>query len=543
MKKIFWYTMVISCAALFSRVDAATPRRELSSSITSVTVYLDRAAVTRTAKTSLQPGAQTLSFSGLPFGIIDNSVRVSGESAGAKIIDVRVEPVQSDTIPEERLRELTDRLTTLRDQQQEVVDRMGTVTSERDFVLQIKAQSSDNISKDLKIQRPTPEDWQRVIIFLDQNLTRFASEIRKLTKERSLLQEKIDALQRQIDMMGARRMRASKNVLVRLEVAKAGEATIGVTYVVSDARWTPQYDVRVSPESNAVDLTYAGTIVQRTGEDWSNIDVSLSTARPDVSGIKPDLSPWYLSIAEQQHLLKSMRMMRADKMDFAGAVAENANAVISSVDAEVVSQLVSAQFHIKAPATIPSDNSPVRVLITQVLLSAERSYSSAPKLTPFVYAKAAVKNISEFPFLPGVMNVFAGSDFVASSSMKAVAPGESFDVYLGVDPLMKIERTLVNKMTEYTGTFTRSVRITYEYRFTLENTRKSAQSVTIQDQLPLSQNEKIIITQLEPSEKDLKKDEQGMVTWTMSLNPSGKQTWKFLFSIEYPQGTPLTGVE
>ena len=140
----------------------------LPSTVASVTVYNDRAAVTRMGQVSLQPGNYLLSFNSLPANIIDQSVRVFGEAAGAKIVDVHVETSFLDTIPEERIRTLQTKIQELQTQTNELSDRLSTLGTERDFILQIKAQTADNINKDLKVQRPTIEDWQKVLSFLTQ---------------------------------------------------------------------------------------------------------------------------------------------------------------------------------------------------------------------------------------------------------------------------------------------------------------------------------------------------------------------------------------
>jgi uncharacterized protein (TIGR02231 family) len=344
-------------------------------------------------------------------------------------------------------------------------------------------------------------------------------------------------------MIGSRHQRAAKSVVVQIEAAKSESINLGLTYMVPGARWVPQYDVRVAAESKTVELLYAGMVIQSTGEDWEKIDLSLSTARPDLGGVKPELSPWYVSISEQMRMQKGGLMSRVDRMEVAGAAAQEMVVAMNGVDGEVRTQLVAAEFHIKAPASILSDNAPHRVVVTTAELAGERANASVPKLTPYAYAKAIVKNSTDFPFLPGAMNVYAGNDFVASSYMKAVAPGETFDAFLGVDPLIKIERKLLNRLTEYVGTFTKSIRVTCEFRFTVENNHAVPQTLAVQDQLPLSQNEKISVTQIEPAENEMKKDDLGMLVWNLTLAPSEKKTWKFVFSIEYPQGTSVTGLE
>jgi uncharacterized protein (TIGR02231 family) len=223
--------------------------------------------------------------------------------------------------------------------------------------------------------------------------------------------------------------------------------------------------------------------------------------------------------------------------------AAGAMAPIGVPDAEVETQTTSALFHIPSQSTIPSDNVPHKVTIAIDKLHADFSYSSTPKLSPYVYLKAVVKNMTAAPFLGGNANIFSNDDFVAMSSMKMTSPGEPFDVYLGIDQAIKIERKLVNKFTDYTGMFTKNVRVTYEFGFTLENTKKTEQRISVQDQLPVSQNEKIVVEQVEPAEKDMRRDDQGFMNWIMTLNPGEKKSWKLKFNVEYPQGTAISGIE
>ncbi|MGA9408557.1 MAG: DUF4140 domain-containing protein, partial [Bacteroidota bacterium] len=122
---LIWFT----AGQLFAAGPAVLP-----STVTSVTVYNDRAAVTRMGQVSLQPGNYVLSFSNLPANIIDQSVRVSGEAAGAKIVDVHVETTFLDTIPEERIRTLQSNVQELQAEVNELNDRMSILSTERDFI-------------------------------------------------------------------------------------------------------------------------------------------------------------------------------------------------------------------------------------------------------------------------------------------------------------------------------------------------------------------------------------------------------------------------
>jgi uncharacterized protein (TIGR02231 family) len=537
------YQLIIGCLVAASSLSAETFR--MSSTVTAVTIYDDRATVTRIAQTSLRPGVYALSFNNLPVNILDQSVRVSGEAVGAKILDVRVELTFLDTIPEERIQALQSRIQELQGRVNEFNDRLSVLATERDFISQIKAQSADNISKDLKVQRPTVEDWQKVLAFFDSNLSKNFSEQRKIVKERTETQAKIDALQRQVNQISPGSRRASKNILVDVEVTQEGTLKLSPQYVVKGSGWHPEYEVRVATESQEVELTYRGVIQQSTGEDWKNVDLTLSTARPDLGGVKPELNPWYVTIAGPLRPMLKSAINSAHSVNEA-AVQGQSEARMEPVDqpvARVESEQSSALFHVVAKGTVLSDNVPQKVTIAIEKLHAEFSYTSVPKLSPYVYLKAAIRNTTDAPLLAGIASIFSNDDYVALSQLKTIAPNESFEAYLGIDPSIKIERKLVNKFTDYTGTFTKNVRVSYEFSYALENNRKSEQTVAVQENIPISQNEKILVDQIEPSEKELRRDDRGILTWTIQMKPSEKRSWKLKFNVEYPQGITVSGLE
>ena len=211
----------------------------LPSSVASVTVYNDRAAVTRVGHASLQPGNYLLVFNNLPAGILDQSVRVSGEAAGARILDVHVETAFLDTIPEERIRALQSRVQDLQTDANELSDRLNVLTTEREFIMQIKAQTADNINKDLKVQRPTIEDWQKVLAFFDSNLNKNFAEQRKIVKDRADIQNKIDALQKQINQISPRSRRSVKNIAVGFRWQRRARFGSSRHTLLRGARWLP----------------------------------------------------------------------------------------------------------------------------------------------------------------------------------------------------------------------------------------------------------------------------------------------------------------
>jgi uncharacterized protein (TIGR02231 family) len=224
----------------------------------------------------------------------------------------------------------------------------------------------------------------------------------------------------------------------------------------------------------------------------------------------------------------------------AAAPAERAAEV---AQATVETSATSATFRIAAPATIASDNAPQKVAVTTAKLAAAAEYLAIPKRLAAAFLTAHVTNTSDFPFLAGALNVFLDGTFVAASQLRAVQPGEKFDLALGADEGIALKRTLVKRFAEDTGLTNGGRRVTYEFLLSVQNNKKTAERIALHDQLPVSRNEKIVVKHLAPDPKDLKPDAEGLLKWTLDLKPGEKREIALKFSIDHPADINVSGLQ
>jgi len=220
--------------------------------------------------------------------------------------------------------------------------------------------------------------------------------------------------------------------------------------------------------------------------------------------------------------------------------------------AAVESAATSATFKITTPVTLPADNTTQKVAIAAAKLAANLQFQATPKLSETAFLSAYVTNTSDYPLLAGAVNTFLDDTFVAASSLKTVMPGEKFELALGADEGIAIKRKLVNRFAEDTGITSRYRRVTYEFLVTVTNNKKTAEKVVFKDAIPVSRDEKIVVKLLTPAERDLgtketpkeiSREEDGKLVWRLNLKPGEKRELPLKFSVEYPAGTPVTGVE
>lgn len=540
---------VILFASLFVNQPSFSADRKVASTVISATVYSDRALIERAVHEQLPAGQHTLVVTGLPTTLIDQSLRVSGSSdSPAKILDVKIETVFLDTVPEARIRQLQDRLKNLKNEQQQLADKLSILRSQKDYVDSLRVYSARApLTEGAK--RASSEEWDRMLGFIDKKLGAIFAEMRDTNPKMDEVKAKIEAVEREIRQSQAYSKQSQKQVKVELELSRASRVRLSVSYVLLGASWVPTYEARVSGNAKTLQLTYSGMVRQSTNEDWSNIQLTLSTAQPAMGGSPPELYPWYVDVAQPRPLPMEGRM---DKMRLPSAVLRDeakreeveTAAVTMEVPAAVVqTHATSTSFKIPSTSSIPSDNNPHKVTIALQELPVSLEYFAVPKLSPSAYLKGKVKNTTEAPFLAGSMNVFFENAFVATSNIPTVMPGEEFESFLGVDEGIRIERKLLNRLTEYSGLFSKKMKVTYDVLIKVENKKNLTVELNVRDQIPISRNEKIVVEMIAPSPKELAADAAGMLNWKLKLNPGDKRELPLKFSVEYPSDLRISGLE
>ncbi len=461
-----------------------------------------------------------------------------------------------EVTPDARLKTLEDELNALLKQRRGLDDRGKLLESQLATFVHMEAALIAPPTKDAP--RPTLAELTATLTFLNEQRTKNAADQAALDEARDALAPKIAAAEARLnELRGSAQGRATKTVTVRVNATTAGRLDITLSYTVPSAGWTPAYDARVATADRAVELSYFGVVRQNTGEDWRNVALTLSTARPSLGGGPTPLTPWTLDVftprlpmmrAELSSAAIGSALSKSDRADarelsFAvtAAPAPEQDAVFSTATVETAA--TSATFRIAAPTTVASDNAPQKVAIATTKLTATPEYLAIPKRLAAAFLTTKVTNTSEFPFLAGAMNVFLDNTFVAASQLRAVQPGEKFDLSLGVDEGIALKRKLVNRFAEDTGLTNGGRRVTYEFLLSVQNNKKTAERVVLHDQLPLSRNEKIVVKLLAADPKDLKPDAEGLLKWTLDLKPGEKREFTLKFSVDYPADVNVTGLQ
>jgi uncharacterized protein (TIGR02231 family) len=564
----FLLTVTLIVGALFAPSHGTAAPVTVTSRITAVAVYPDRAVLTRLGRVELPAGDSELVLDGLPAALVDESLQVSGRgTAAATILDVNLRRTFLEASLDPRLRTLEEELASLQREDEAIAARLGQLDQQRSLLQRIENALTAPPAKDSPAVRPSLDEWQRLLAFQAENLTRIAGDQQSLQQQRTTLAAKIAATEAQLNEIKGRTppRRSQKAATLRVSASRAGTLDLTVSYTTPGASWSAAYDARLRAETRAIDVTYYGVIRNGTGEDWNGVALTLSTARPALGGGAPTLSPWVVEPVRPMPMayavqgaatseLKSMRRAASIASDSmppaAAALSEEADAVVAQ--ASVQTGLSSATFRIEAPLSLPSDRSAQKVVITTLNCPADLRYETAPKLIEAAYLSASSTNRSDFPWLAGPVNAFLGDTFVATSALRAVMPGEAFTLSLGVDDSIAVKRRIVKRFTEETGLTSSGQRVTHEYLVTLTNNKKTAERIVVREPTPVSRDEKIVVKIITPAERDISsatvqkeiaREADGILAWRIDLKPGETREVPIKLTIEHPADLNVTGLD
>jgi uncharacterized protein (TIGR02231 family) len=547
---------------------------DLNTTITEVTVYPDRARVTRRGMVELKQSEHRLQVGELPLSLLPESVRAAGKgTAQARILAVDVARTFYQEPPTAIVAELEREIEKVEDQDKALADQAAAHQAQLEFLKGLGAAAGENLSKGIAFGKSKVADGQEMLAFMAEGMAAASQGLRETTAHRRDLEKELTKLRKELEQQRSAQPRERYAVTVDVDVLGQGEFELEVTYVVRGAGWQPLYDVRLDEktgeENPDVALTYLGQVTQRTGEDWQEVALSLSTAKPALATTLPELRPWYVSVPAPPPPRAAPAAKRAPAMParFAPAAAEvSAPAMaltgmameaeeaepveMEAITAEVEETGAALTFRVLKPATIPSDGSPHKTTVAALSLTPRLDYVAVPKLVSQAYRRATVTNDTDYVFLPGPANVFCGGEYVGTTTLAtivpgqepgAVAPGQEFRVFLGVDERIKVSRELVASEVDkrFIGD---KRRLHYAYRIKVQNLRDGREKVIVSDQIPVAKHEEIKIKLDMAEPKPTKQTELGILEWELELEPGEKRAIRFDFNVEHSRNLAVIGL-
>ena len=537
MKKLF-ISLLTFCLL---NVSAQENGKFIHSKVTSAILYLNGAELTNKADVNLNKGNNSIKLTGIAKTIDAKSIRVTAEN-GVKITSISYEKnYLSEEINNKEIKSLQDSIKANTALITDFNNEISSLEEEKKLLLKNNSIGGQNTGV-------TTLELQKMADFFRLRLKDINTLKTKFGNKVSTLEEKNIKLINQLNELSNNDNQPEYFVLVTLISTTQSTATLTLKYLTTDTGWIPYYDLRTQDVNSPITIEYKANIYNNSGIDWSNINLTLSTANPQLTSQKPSLSPWYLNYVNNINVYSRINSISnlmpgiviKSEQALEDVVVRGYGTAKKKEDIQytnVSESALSVEFEIKEKYTLPSDNKIYSADIQTSELPAKYTYFAVPKIEKDAFLVARVTGWESLNLLDGEANIYYGNSYVGKSFISTQFAKDTLLLSLGRDK--KVAITRIKKEDFSSKKFLGSdIKQMFTYEISVRNTNKTAIDIEIQDQIPVSQNSEIKVNAFETF--GVKAEENtGLLKYNFKLNPLENKIIKISYSVQYPKDNDI----
>lgn len=597
-------------AGLLTAPSLALAATETPGKIDAVTVYRGQAVVTRAVELPrVLPAAagtvQEIVVTDLPAHLRPESLHAE-TTPGVRVRSVtyRTRPVVQDT--REEVRAIDARIEELQGKLGVNARKVALLGEDRAYLASLQGFIAPTAAVEMTRGVLNAETIEKLSGYLIKQRAALTETELALASEAKKLNSDLEQAQRERQLTTAGSSRTVHEAVVLLTQTPDAPGTLRLRYLVDGATWDPSYNVRSSSDKpDSVTIEYYASISQMSGEDWSDVAITLSTATPSLIASAPRLTPLTISLSapapqtlalayddarkDLQAKLRDAERERAQNFvgrivvgdasgggggQQFGAVQLEADKSLNTLanDLQVldlialgakverarvspaipVQEGLSVTYSIPTRTSLPSRSERQLIQIAAAPFKAEFARIAMPVLTGYVYHEAAAANTGASVLLAGPATAYRDGAFVGSGEMPTIASGQRFSTGFGIDASLRTSRELVERV-ESTQGGNRVVELTY--RLIVENFSDAPVPIRLLDRLPKVDDKRsdVRLTLVSPG-GELSSDaaylagprKDGILRWDVTIPPnaSGQDAFavEYKFRLEFDKQMSIVGL-
>lgn len=547
--------------------------QEIVGTISQVIVYRGQALVTRKIEMELGQGSTELVVQQLPNQIVSESLYAEAVD-GVTVTSVRYREraVKEDT--REEVKKLEAEIERVQAEVRHAEAERGVIAQNMETLFKLQEFTVSAQSSDLNRGVLQFEPLEKLISYIAGKRGEYQGQLIKLDDNLLELNKQMGLLQRQLSELQAGVSRTEREAVLVVNSPAKKKTVIDLNYLVNNASWLAQYNLRARPEESKVSVEYNAIMHQASGEDWNDVALSLSTAQPAMAAGAPVLVPIqvevfagaaggvgltrarkaasapsesealafhdkgaYVDLSQEFNRLQNERQQMAkmgrDAQTALSQVALSNQMMELAADKDAVEVMkkeakrfartegISVTYDLGKGLSMPSRSDQQLITIAGFEAKAEFLMIGTPLLTDYVYLQADVTNNSDVIMLAGPASMYRDGEFVGKGQLEMVTMGEKFTAGFGVDSQVRISREFKDKKVE---TLWGNRVEKYDYRIAISNYKNTKVNLRLLERIPFTKDEKLEISGFETN-KPLSTDpeyvrtqkDKGVLRWDLNL--------------------------
>lgn len=518
--------------------------------IEKIILYRDQAMVTKSVNIDLPAGSHEIVITKLPSQLIENSLFAEGDGADIRAVQLKKHEVKED--PEENTRELNTSIENKEDEIHKINRQLGLVQDKLSYIARQETFTVDTSKVELSKGILNAATLKELTAFHFEHKQQLLTEELALKKELKKQNKELFHLQRQRKLLTKSAL-TTREAVIFLDKKAKGTATVRLNYLVNSAGWIPEYNFNLGKDEKTVKVEFNARIRQLSGEDWENIELTLSNATPALSAIGPGLSPFRVSLTgagpvgiadnigaasqsvsreigkayKQQLESRSWEERQQNNWALNSAANDYQNLELIAKDRDISvlkkdtlssAATPSVSYAIAGKVSLASKNLEQLIRVNSMSLPANVYTVATPILSNYIFKEAEIQNNSLEVLLGGIASAYQGDRFVGRADIPNVVRGESFIMGFGIDPQLKAFRELIEKKEKTIGG---NKEITFKIKIRIENFNEKDVLLRVMDRVPIEEEKGDLRMTLNLNNHHLSEDK----TYLESERPRGILRW------------------
>ncbi|MFB7182550.1 DUF4139 domain-containing protein [Streptomyces sp. NPDC056257] len=510
----------------------STAPKPIALPVTAVTCLEDRAHVERTAVLDLEAGVQRLRLGPVSALAVDRTLHAELTAEHrATVLDVRIVRDWTPRGPLPSADEdsaLRHRVHALEEERLAEGQRRDRLRARLDLLGRLTADLLRDIGEGAGSGEAERPRWARELDRLDAERDTYGERLRTVEARLAAIGTELGAVQRAMDLSEEEPAELLGHVELTVEAASAGPVGLRLSHLTPCALWRPAY--RAVLDGDALTLETDAVVWQRTGEDWSDVRLTLSTARSALATDPPRLDEDRLTLEDRSAAERRTVDVELREEEI-GALGPAPVLGLPGVDDGGEARVL----HSPAPVSVPGDGRAHRVPLSVFTTAASSEYACSPEVSPLVTQVVRFDNQSGHALLAGPVDLVRGSGFSGRGTLDFTAPGTPVELAFGSRDdhgvVRETEETRDSAGIMQRTVVTRTVRL-HLSRFSAPGERGD-RVVVVRERIPVSEVSAVEVrlrkeTCSPPPEVV---DADGIVRWDVALPPGGRRTVTLVYEL------------
>jgi uncharacterized protein (TIGR02231 family) len=476
---------------------------------------------------------------GLPAGIDANTLRVTLDGA-AQLGGVELAKINEGKFVSDAERELRHKIEAASDQRVSVQDGIATAQTQLKLLDSLAANPVGSATK----PAVDSANLGALLATMGSSAAAAHKRVRDANLQVRTIDRELDKLKADLAKV-ATASKQSTEVRASLEAPAAASAIVTISYTVPEAGWDWIYQARLDSAKKRISLDRQGSVHQGSGEDWKNVELTLTTALPAADVATPVVDSLYVDLQPPP----------APVQVFGGALKRSASAMAAAPAADLQEVIVTgakrtavsstdyvADYKIPARVSLLADRESRLYPIAEDAFDVDLVARVVPSASHAAHLEAVFKYQEQLPIEAGRLELYRDGAYVGEAETRAFLPGAEVRMPFGADERIRVAIRDERAQSGQRGVISKQAVQETRQRIDVTSFHPAPIAVEIIDRIPISKNADIHVEILKGATDATVKDfdgKPGVMLWKLDAQPQKTVSIHHYYSVQYPAGRQL----